>query len=43
MGRFLFWFFLILTLEAHPAGEYTTIGGRAAGMGFCSVALADHW
>lgn len=43
MVRFLFWFFLILTLEAHPAGEYNTIGGRAAGMGFSSVSMADPW
>lgn len=43
MGRLLFWFLLILTLEAHPAGEYNTVGGRAAGMGFCSVAIADPW
>lgn len=43
MGRLLFWFLLILTLEAHPAGEYSSIGGRSAGMGFCSVALSDPW
>src|ERR1035438_7204661 len=43
MGRLVFWFFLILTLEAHPAGEYSTIGGRAAGMGFTSVSIADPW
>src|ERR1039457_1013103 len=43
MGRFIFWFFFILTLEAHPAGNYTFCGGRAAGMGFTSVALADPW
>jgi len=43
MARCLFWFLLILTLEAHPAGEYNTIGGRAAGMGFTSVSIADPW
>jgi hypothetical protein len=43
MGRVVFWFFFILTLEAHPAGDYTPCGGRAAGMGFSSVAIADPW
>jgi hypothetical protein len=43
MLRYIFWFLLFLSLKAHPAGEYTSCGGRAAGMGFCSVAMSDAW
>jgi hypothetical protein len=43
MLRCIFWFLLLLSLKAHPAGEYTSYGGRAAGMGFSSVAIADAW
>ncbi|MCX6252010.1 MAG: hypothetical protein NTX61_14820 [Bacteroidetes bacterium] len=38
----LFWI-LLISLKCSASGDFSTIGGRAAGMGFTSVAVSDPW